>query len=762
VNAPPLFVAAIGLAAGVLLSEAHPALGVFTLPAAAAAVAGLAFLPGPAAALVPLGMFVMVGTLLGTAAARENAVDCRMHLPDGALLRVRGTIASLPRDSRAVLWLDSVQEHSCAGAVRVRLPGVWSVPAGARVEARGTWWSAPGDRSPARAGTLAIDSARALNGAGPWFLRARLSAQQRVQALWKERAPLVDALLLADTDGLTPDVRDRYAASGLAHLLAISGSHVVLVAALALLLCGILRLPAAPSAYIAAGITCAYVLFLGAPHPAARSAIQLLLVLAARRLQRPSHPLALLGCAALALLAVDPLAIGQAGFQLSFAGILGILVLGPRLSVGIAGLPRVLREPLAAGTAATLATMPVSAWHFGQIAPIGVIANLLAVPIVSLAVPALTLALLASHISAPAAAFLASGGSLLLEALDGSASLAAAAPYGHAWVSRQALIGSLTAVAIGWLLIRNLPRTSPRRSSFGRGPDPGMRPALRGSVAACAGLAGLIAWPLLADFTPARLEIFAIDVGQGDAIAVRTPDDRWVLVDAGPGGLADAGRRKLVPFLRRRGANRLEALILTHPHADHIGGAPAVFDALEVRTVVDPAMAFAGSGYLDVLRGAAAEGATWLPSRRGRELRIGEVVLTFLNHGGELDGTDDANEFSVAFRLSYRDFAAVFLGDAPAALERLISAREREGMRAQLLKVGHHGSATSTSAELLDAVRPQLAVISAGRQNRYGHPARATLERLEAARVRILRTDREGSLRITVAPDGSMQVDRVR
>jgi competence protein ComEC len=291
----------------------------------------------------------------------------------------------------------------------------------------------------------------------------------------------------------------------------------------------------------------------------------------------------------------------------------------------------------------------------------------------------------------------------------------------------------------------------------------GVRSGVRRLAGLAAGAAFLCATPVLGRLA-GQLEIFAIDVGQGDALAIHTPGEHWILVDAGPRSETfDAGRSRVVPFLLRHGVRRVDALILTHPHADHIGGAEAVLDALPVGLIVDPVVPYGRPMYLELMRKAEAKHEEWVASGIGRELVVDDVVLTFLNRGDELlDATDDANEFSVVFRLAYHDFGALFLGDAPADAEHRVVAREGSRLRVQLLKVGHHGSAGSSSPELLDAAAPQLALVSVGRKNRYGHPSPLTMAHLLERGVRTLRTDEHGTIVVHAWRDGHMTVETAR
>lgn len=765
-------------------------------------------------------VFAVAGFVLGQAAMAINQMDCRVRLPDGARVVVRGAFESLavrggsgPFRLEAVRWADpagpagpaesGAGSARCRGRVRARAPfaAPGSVSAGTEVVAWGRWWiyppEGPWPRAPERAGRLALDSMHVLApgtlGHHP-MLTLRGGAQSRLRALFagrsSERAGIAEALLLAQRGGLDPAIRERFARAGLTHLLAISGLHVGLIAATLLLVARVVRLSPRVTTLAAGFATLGYVLFLGMPHAASRAALQVLLVLAARLMQRPTHPFALLATAALVLLALEPLALLAPGFQLSFAGTAGLLALRARL---LSALPtrhaRVVREAVATSVAATLATAPIAALHFGRVAPIALVANLAAIPLVAAAVPALALALGMSFVSVPLGHFIAGAADLLLAGLEAVAAVAAATPGGHAYVPRDAVGAWVAAAAIAALIAgrlagprwasaaRETPAGAALAAAYADGvagapgtstatpPNRGIRPAVRRLIAAATAAALLVAWPALAlRAGSGALEIHAIDVGQGDAFAIRTPAGRWMLVDAGPRTKEwDAGRARVVPFLLRHGVRRLDALLLTHPDADHIGGAAAVLEAFDVGAVIDPGVPTGKPLYLSLLQRALEQDVTWLAGRAGREIRLGDVVLTFLHpDGAMLDARTPANHFSVVFLLRYADFRALFLGDAPAAVERMLVDRYATRLRARVLKVAHHGSTTSTSEALLAGTAPEIALISAGRHNRYGHPAATVVQRLRRQGVRIYRTDRQGSITLRVDAVGGLQVETTR
>jgi competence protein ComEC len=341
------------------------------------------------------------------------------------------------------------------------------------------------------------------------------------------------------------------------------------------------------------------------------------------------------------------------------------------------------------------------------------------------------------------ARLVADGASLALEALTRVVDVAAAVPGGHAAVARPEW---WLWAAAGVALLLALDRGAR------------MRRRVRWALASGAAGAVFLLLPLAA--APARgLEIAFLDVGQGDAIAIHTPADRWLLVDAGPWDEDyDAGEKRVLPWLRGHGAHRIEAMVLTHPHTDHIGGAAAVMRGMRVGRVIEPGLAFPTPIYLGMLRTEEALHVPWSAARQDRVLSIDGLELTFLWPTVDvLDAPADANDISAVVRLRYGSFAALLTGDAPGMVEHVLVARYGSGLRADVYKAGHHGSRTASSQELLETVHPRLAVISCGRRNRYGHPAPETLARFRADGIAVARTDEDGTVVIHVRPSGAWE-----
>lgn len=719
---------------------------------------------GRAAGPLAFGLcLALAGAAAGAWGARDAAGDCRAAIPEGTAARAEGVLgAGTARPDAGGMVPILPLEHatlkavggaaSCAAPIRVRLgDGVPPAPAGSRIEIEGEWVKAGGrvvptgwPGNPFYAGYLAADTILRLeppSAARNPLLAMRGRTETALRRLLPRHAPLAEALILGRRERLDPAMEERFTRSGLVHLLAISGSHVGLFAAMLLIFGAAARLSRTRVAWLCIVVVAWYLAMIGAPASAVRSGIMLSLALLALILQRPAAAVPVMAAAALAILALSPRTVLNPGFQLSFAGVIGILV-ARRVVLG--RIPRdLLRRPLVRplvesitiSAAAFASTAPIVAHHFGQIAPVAILANLVAAPATALALSGIVGALAIYPIAPPVAHLLADGASVALDVLDGSASIAARVPLGHIPVPRPDWLAWLFAVAVAALAWHSAPRFHRRA---------------RRVIASGAAVALLIAWPALARGERGLLELHFLDVGQGDAIALRTPGDRWVLVDAGPRGRTyDAGARRVLPFLHAHRVKRLEALILTHPDADHIGGAPAVLRGIPVAAIIDPGLPVGKELYAEVLAAVQERGIDWRSARVGHVLRLDGVELTFLwPEPSFLDASSEANDISAVVLVRYGEFEALLTGDVSVAVERRLVELHGDGLAAEILKAGHHGSSTSTSAELLEAVDPELVVITVGRRNRYGHPAPGVVSRIRAGGIEIARTDRDGTVTI--------------
>jgi competence protein ComEC len=576
--------------------------------------------------------------------------------------------------------------------------------------------------------------------------RWRRRAGASIDTLFAEDAGVVRALLIADTRQLPADVRDRYARAGLVHVLSISGMHVAIISGAVLLALHAARVTTSLARWIAVLFTILYVAAIGAPPPAVRSAVMLGATAAGWALQRPVSSWATLALGALVPLILDPGVVTDLGYQLSVAGFAALTAASiwarRHLPRGWRGARRRVATDLCVSIMASAVTAPLVAWHFGRVSLIAPLTNLAAAPVVALMQPALFLALMLAPLGAPAV-IAADGARILVRALDAIAAGGSAVP-GASLVAAPSLA---VAVLGGAVAVAVLGVASSRRNAGAF--------AVAGTLA----FAAMVWWPVM----PIRvqgLELHVIDVGQGDAIALRTPRGRWIVVDAGGGLLGgDAGRRIVVPYLRRLGGD-VALFVMTHPHDDHVGGAAALITLLTPAVVRDAAFAGTSPSYREALLAARARGVTWLRIHPGDSTVIDGVAITFLAPDSVWTaGLDDPNLASAVMSVRFGGVRLLLTGDAEAPEEEWLLAHDAAALRADVLKVAHHGSKTGTRGNFLDAVSPSVALISVGARNRYGHPSRSVLDSLEVRGVAVGRTDRGGTIVLHTNADGTALFD---
>ena len=712
----PLITAAVlAYAAGLLAGYGAP------LVWTGAAVALVVALGATTRDRMLLALIGLAGGLTASSGRRASA-DCEAALLAQAVWRL-----TLAADAAPGGFVPS--RHACG--VRVSLSiAEGRAPNGATVEASGVVTRGKG--------ALLISDARIRVLEPPGALvRWRSAIGRSLDRRFGEHAPMGRALLIADMRELSPTLRDRWAAAGLSHMLSVSGLHVGLIAVAVTLVAQVLGLARNAAAAFVVSLTAIYVLVIGAPLPAVRAATMLAVSSLSMAIQRPTSAWAVLAVSALIPL-LDPVSVLDIGFQLSMAGMVALVASGALVKrsewLSVGGWRGTLYRSLVASTAATLLTAPLGAAVFGRISLVAPVSNLVAVPIMGVLQPMLFLAMLLLPFET-AAQFVADACKPLLAALDVIATHAATLPGASLSVLADSTSIALSYAAAAAFVVAAVSRFPGRAMLCG---------------AAC--LSVIIWRPIL----PSRggfTEIHMIDVGQGDAIALRTAAGRWVLFDAGrdwTGG--DAGKRDVVPYIAERGGT-LEGFVLSHPHSDHVGGAASAIKALKPRWYLDPAFAGTSGAYRSSLLAAKANGARWNRVQPGDSLVIDEAVIIWLAPDSAwAAGLNDPNDASTVARIRVGDFTMLVTGDAEAPEEHWLLDHQRELLDVDLLKVAHHGSSTSSTEAFLDAVSPRVALVSVGAGNVYRHPSPSVMESLTKRGVLTLRTDLLGS--IVVRTDG--------
>jgi competence protein ComEC len=543
---------------------------------------------------------------------------------------------------------------------------------------------------------------------------------------------LARAFLVGDTEALSADWRRAFRRSGLAHLLAVSGFNVGLIAVAALLATA--PLPRPVRLAVTALMVAAYAATVGPLAPILRAAEMAMLAILALAWKRPpsaAHALGLVACAALT---IEPGAVGELSFQLTFAATAALVIVAPALARRWSALPMRAAIALAAAVAAQWATLPWAFLHFHHAQLLAVAYNLVALPwaaatmllaaaatAVAIAVPATTPALWwVMDLAAKPIDWLAAPGFHL--------GVVAVAPPRSA----AAAILALLAAALWW----------PRRVGI---------PVL-------ALVATILVWSTRKadsrELPASSASWTALDVGQGDATLLRGGGVA-VLVDGGGQGRGDFAGRVLVPALAAEGVRRIDVAVVSHPDRDHCEGLAGVADYLPIGEV----WAAPGWERSPCARRLVAEiGARAAVLVAGDRRRRGNWTFEVLSPTlGSAPGSD--NDASLVLRASAAGRSVLLPGDLEERGERALVARTGAGLRADWLKLAHHGSKTSSSADFLRAVAPRLAWASVGRDNAFGHPAPLVSERLERLGVRLLRTDRSGLIHVSWDRDGRQRLE---
>ncbi len=592
--------------------------------------------------------------------------------------------------------------------------------------------------------------------------RARAAVRQRILATFAPSVQAMARALVLGENDLDPEDDAAFRRSGLSHMLAVSGTHLVfavvsLVQALRALLLRFRWLSAAHDCgrfAAAAGIVLSllYADFAGGSGSAWRAAYMLSAALLGRALGREACPSRALALSLLLGWALDPLVAFDISFLLSAAATSGLMLFGEAFQKPLERLPSKFGRWVGAAIATTLAAMlpcaPLLALLSSELTLAGIFANVIAAPLgETIALPLC----LAHAIASP------------IPPLEYGMGLTAS---GALWLVRTIAHES---AAQTWLAI-----PVPAPSGYHLALCAPLAAALvlgRGAVAraprwrfwlVCTVLAlGCVELAAQRRGRPKNeLRMTALAVGQGDSSLLDLPDGTLLLIDGGgaPEGGADPGERVVLPALRSRRRTHVDVVVLTHPHPDHFGGLVAVLRELSVGELWDTGQGEAhGAGpvYAELLRLAKERGvAIRRPASLCREPhRYGEAVLRLLSPCPNYAENHGANDNSLVFRVDYRQRSFLFTGDAEAIAEKELLASSRAELRADVLKIGHHGSRTSTGRELLAAVAPRVATISCGTRNRFGHPTPEVLGRLAEFGIPAFRTDRDGA--IVLSSDGS-------
>ena len=604
----------------------------------------------------------------------------------------------------------------------------------------------------------------------PLPLRFTAAAQSfRTQALaylHKRESAVLTGMVLGGYQAVDPVEADVFRDNGMAHLLAVSGAHV---AVLAVFLQTLLNPLGKWRIYIIQVLLFLYALLCGLQPSVLRAVLMGCVLLWGKEQKLRADRLNLLLLTAWGLLFVNPFWLLDIGFQLSFATTAGLLLAGEKVSARVPqGLPDWLRGILGITLTAQIFSFPFSVYYFHRVSLIGMLSNLLLLPALEAAVLLFLSALLVLFaVSAVKAIFtvagvgvmigvfrLADGGLIHIASGIGQGLLAAAEFLLHGAVAAGGLLAKLPFAAVdvadcGWIGIFCYCGFAAAFFDLGffvRFSSRQRRSWLLSMFCIFLILCGV------RYFKPKELTVYFIDVGQGDSALVRTPAGKNILIDTGGllGG-ADIARMVLLPSLRYLGVKQIDALCLSHGDHDHAGGAAGVAAKLPVKNIFLGADAERSADVQTLLK-AAGNTANVYRLQKGEQWNVGDCKIVVASASGRnvsvaspSSAVTEENASSLVLQLFCSGYSLVFTGDADMDTEENAMPLL---CYADILKVSHHGSDTSSSPHFLDRIRPRYAVISCGKHNRYGHPGKSTLERLASRHIIPLRTDQLGAIKI--------------
>ena len=572
---------------------------------------------------------------------------------------------------------------------------------------------------------------------------------------------VVTAILIGDRTALDEDDVRRLQEAGTYHVIAISGGNIAILTVILLGACRAARLPPRAAAAVTISALLFYAQLTGAPASVTRAVTAAVLYLAGRIVDHRGPPLNALAVAAVGALAVSPLGALDAGFILSFGATVGILLGVPALaasrgamvsvhnrdSPGLAAALHLYARRAALGAAALfaatlcaeLALAPAGAALFSRVTVAGLVLNFAAIPLMTVA----QLAGMATLCLAPATTAGAKGAGIVAHASATGLVESSRVVEWFPWMAFDAVPPAWWLLGVYYAGCAALWSRHPRAASAVIGLS------LVLMLSGCPAFARDM-WPP----PKGRLRVVFLDVGQGDATLITLPDGRSLLVDAGglPGTAFDIGERVLVPSLRALGVRRLEELIVTHGDPDHIGGALTAARRFSARTIREGVPVPPHEGLRALADHAFNSGAAWRVMQAGDVDRIAGVELRILHPPlPEWERQRVRNDDSIVLELRFGDVSIVLPGDIGREPEAALAPRLSLAPLV-ILKAAHHGSLTSSVPEFVAAVKPAAVVFSAGRQNRFGHPAPAVVARYVAARAEVFRTDEEGA--VIVETDG--------
>lgn len=572
-------------------------------------------------------------------------------------------------------------------------------------------------------------------------------------AMGEQEGAILSAVLLGEKGGMDPELKELYQKNGIGHILAISGLHISF---LGLGFYQLMRKTGCSywaSGIAAMGMLGLYVLMIGPGVSSVRAFIMLLIRVAADLTGRVYDMPTSIAVAAACIITVRPLYLYDAGFLLSFGAVTGVAVVLPYVSLIFhmaegkkKGIKKKIAEGICAGVSIHLMILPVMMYYFFEFPVWSFLLNLAVIPLMSALLSLAALGSVVSLLSLPAGALLLRGCSTILKFYELLCRITVKIPFGRIVTGQPGLIQiiiyyiGLAVILLAGMLLDKKKRSKEKEMPGGRNLRIGFVLFAAGMFLVC----------MTGHGRSGEVTVVVVDVGQGDGIYVQGPEGTKYLFDGGSSDIKSVGCYRLEPFLKSQKTGTLDYVFISHGDADHMNGIEEMLGRQEfgvrIRHIVLPLEKFWDDTLKRIAQKAESQGIPVVQMGKGDELKENGMKIECLFPGGEFDG-ETGNESSLVFGLSYKEFRMLLTGDVEGKGEEVLTDSE-ELSEYKILKVAHHGSKNSTMEEFLLKVNPGYALISAGQDNRYGHPHKELLERLKNLKCTILQTPLSGAIEI--------------
>jgi len=578
----------------------------------------------------------------------------------------------------------------------------------------------------------------------PGFLKFFSPLSERIETIFDktmdnpDNLALIKGLILGKRELLPWRIQETFKNTGTFHILAISGLHIGLLGFIFFLFFRLLRLPHKFSVLLTILCISVYALTVlsnGFRPSVVRATLMVILFLVGSILERERNILNILSFAALVLLIFNPLMLFQPGFQLSFLAVLSLIFFPPKISIWIRRIFPRLNERLAGFMAGLIAVqlglMPLLVFHFNILSPVAIPANFFVIPLLGLILKVSFCAVLFGLIYLPLANIFNAVNGVLLDILRWTVSFLNRLPFSSFGFNTPSL---LTILGYYGLIFVAFFHKEFRKLKINK----------RKILLIVLVLLTLFVWIQVVKPRPDILQVNFVDVGQGDAIFIQFPRGGNLLID---GGKIKDARKKLKPYLWRKGIRKIDVLVLTHPDADHVGGLVPILKGFRVGMVLEPGLVHTSSLYQEFLELIDSKEIPYDLIAQGDEIKgFYQTKIKVLHPSPPLlTERHRFNDNSVVLLIQYGDIKFLFTADILERGEKRVMERNAD-LKAEILKVPHHGGRSSAYRDFIESVDPEIAVICCGENNPYGHPHPETLKLYNDLDIKIYRTDLDGTI----------------